>query len=615
MIIKNAPLLTAIIPTNNLSGLRINLENILTAASRYSIETILVVDQDLSSEIESDIEYLENLELAGSRIIVTDKRSPGGARNDGLARVQTPWVAFWDSDDEPEVGAFQRMVSIAASSNEYNVAVGNYLSVGPDKNTSQLFGTTKDDFAYSVAKRPGLWRFAFKVSRISNLKFNKSMLGEDQLFLALLNLDESEIFFSNLIVYRYFSGNPQSLTTSRKHINDLSIVYHDLINARDSGTAITYTSLMSARISLTLLKSVLTSSNFPKLSSIVNQPALRISSLAKSILQLFTARALTIKNGSPKSVTVHLAGGLGNQLFQLAAGLRIAKNRSVIIEPALAFPRRNLLGNVEISDFILPVEVSIDVERKYRFILHKLTNLVIRLSGNRYSSLVLNHFVPIKVIENALLRKYLNRDANIVISGGLGFSEISDKEYDSPYLIGLFQSYKWLEDHETRMKMQSLRLVDESVEFKVLRDTALLEKPMVVHIRLGDYKAESDFGILSGDYYREAVGRLIGTAKTIWVFTNEEELAKKIFPAEYSENVRWVTQTGLSSSQTLELMRYGSSFVIGNSTFSWWSAILNYSGTTQVVAPSPWFKSTESPRDLIPKAWIQVEASFLKESS
>jgi hypothetical protein len=161
--------------------------------------------------------------------------------------------------------------------------------------------------------------------------------------------------------------------------------------------------------------------------------------------------------------------------------------------------------------------------------------------------------------------------------------------------------------------MKSLSLVEESDEFTELRDLANNEKPLVVHIRLGDYKSESEFGILDGDYYREAIYRVLKPDKKIWVFTNEEELARRILPVEFSHMTRWITDVRLSSSETLELMRYGSGFVLGNSTFSWWAAYLNYSGSNLIVAPEPWFKSTDSPKHLIPEHWITVPAKYLNQ--
>jgi hypothetical protein len=206
-----------------------------------------------------------------------------------------------------------------------------------------------------------------------------------------------------------------------------------------------------------------------------------------------------------------------------------------------------------------------------------------------------------------ILSRYLKRKTNIVISEGLGFSDVLDKSIEAPYLIGLFQSYRWVEDVRVKTLMKSLRLVDETSEFKKLLNLAKEEKPLVVHIRLGDYKSESDFGILSGDYYREAIGRVLEANENIWVFTNEEELANQIFPKEYSHKVRWITDGTLSSSQTLELMRHGASFVIGNSTFSWWAAKLARDESAQVVAPSPWFRSAPTHLELLPSNWLTID--------
>jgi len=298
-------------------------------------------------------------------------------------------------------------------------------------------------------------------------------------------------------------------------------------------------------------------------------------------------------------------------LFQLAAGLKLANTRSILIEPSLAFPRRNANGRIEISDYILPGKVSVDVERKYSLLAHKFTNFILKLSGNSAKARIFTYLPLLNYVGSVILSGHLKRKTNMVVSQGLGFSDVLDDLVEAPYLIGLFQSYRWLEDVEVNTLMKSLRLVDENSEFKQLCDLAKEEKPLVVHLRLGDYKSESDFGILSGDYYREAIRRVLGANENIWVFTNEEELANEIFPKEYSHMVRWITDGTLSSSQTLELMRHGASFVIGNSTFSWWAAFLNHSGSDRVVAPSPWFQSTTSPKDLIPKNWIKVPAQYV----
>ena len=611
MSIKTGNILTVVIPTNNLNGDFPKLIKTIREATSKQIEVILVIDQKKTDTIIWKVEYLKILSVIPLQILYSDSRSPGGARNLGLQRVVTPWVAFWDSDDEPQIESFYEMVTAASSMPSIGVAVGNFLVVSEVARESTLHATRYKNFYHSVAMRPGLWRFAFRVDFISDQRFSESKLGEDQLFLARLNLRADETYFSEKIVYKYFSGIAGSLTSSNVAYEDLARVLNAFFECYKEQKLRKYGMLMSGRILLTIVKASFKNRRRFSLKLAGSWNFEAILFYFKTLCILLFSGALRQKIYKSNVVTIHLAGGLGNQLFQLAAGLSVAKNGSILIEPALAFPRRNAEGLIEIADFFLPSNVLIDVDRAYSYPTHKFTNFILRLSGSATKSRIIKNLPIVRLIGNYLMRKYLRRSVNLVVSEGLGYSEALEENSNAPYLIGLFQSYKWLEDQGTRSKMESLRLREEGIEFRSLRDLALKEKPLVVHIRLGDYLAESEFGILDVNYYRKAIQKVLAADDKIWVFTNDEMLARQIFPKEYSQYVRWVTDTKLSSSQTLELMRYGTSFVIGNSTFSWWGALLNYSHSDRIVAPTPWFKSTESPRALIPPHWVTVPASYL----
>ena len=139
---------------------------------------------------------------------------------------------------------------------------------------------------------------------------------------------------------------------------------------------------------------------------------------------------------------------------------------------------------------------------------------------------------------------------------------------------------------------------------------ASAEKPIIVHVRLGDYLNEKDFGVLSEEYYQSSIRDLWASGEygAIWAFSDEPERAGSFLPQELSSQIFWVPQEGLSSVQVLQLLRLGHAYVIGNSTFSWWGAFLSYKENPVVISPEPWFLNLPEPNNLIPPDWKRSKA-------
>jgi hypothetical protein len=97
-----------------------------------------------------------------------------------------------------------------------------------------------------------------------------------------------------------------------------------------------------------------------------------------------------------------------------------------------------------------------------------------------------------------------------------------------------------------------------------------------------------------------------GDFKKIWVFSDEPALAQIQFSKILPEELRWIPEIDGSATKTLEVMRFGHGYVIGNSTFSWWGASLSYTNWAKVIAPDPWFKNLPTPHSLIPPNWETI---------
>jgi hypothetical protein len=301
-------------------------------------------------------------------------------------------------------------------------------------------------------------------------------------------------------------------------------------------------------------------------------------------------------------------GGLGNQLFQLAAGMHYSRDGAILVDN-LGNPRRNRTNEPEISSFTLPNCIKIESGTPSALMVRKLTNFGIRLGARTPKrNLKIRLYEGLVNLTSAL--SYKNRDG-INLSIGTGFD--SRFRVSTSHLnIGYFQAKEFCENEAVFQKLMTLKIAKPSNQFLTLEKIAKVVKPIVVHIRLGDYLMEESFGIPSSSYYQQGIQRLTENKSEtpIWLFSNDPGEAIKLISESDLGKVFTVPPQGLSSAETLELMRLGSAYVIANSTFSWWGAMLSYNTNSEVVSPTPWFKSGIAPKTIHPDLWTQIAANY-----
>ncbi len=315
-----------------------------------------------------------------------------------------------------------------------------------------------------------------------------------------------------------------------------------------------------------------------------------------------------------KKVTVQITGGLGNQLFQFAAGLSLIKDdlEPINIEEKLGKPRSANGANADIFGFVLPQTFKI-ISVKGGLVsdfMSKVTGFCLRL-GVMPSKIESNRAVKCLIVFTAsvLLSLFLRERKHIQIGNGVGYTELGNKS-SVPYLLGYFQSYLYAE--RNRDQLMKLKIGNIGPELKELIVAAETEMPLIIHCRFGDYLLENDFGLPSKEYYRAAITSFLdnGICKCIWVFSDDLIRAKEKLDFNFGLPIRWIGAVDNSDVSTLQAMRLGRGFVIANSTFSWWAAYLSMSPNADVVAPNPWFMGMEDPVNLIPPTWRQLDAGY-----
>jgi hypothetical protein len=292
-------------------------------------------------------------------------------------------------------------------------------------------------------------------------------------------------------------------------------------------------------------------------------------------------------------ILTKIKGGLGNQIFQYFAGIYLAeKNKttpSFYLEkgPKGAFQHGSSLLDL---DFGSEFNQTIDISE---------TDLNSRVS--RFLSL---HYPRIYLQTSKLWRSY--------VSSQTGFDPHLEMLKGEISLEGYFQSYKYFESLKAKgITKGKFHPTNPSTTLSKMQERLVVENPIVMHLRRGDYVTNLNTGLLSGDYYINALKTLAFENRSVWVFSDDIQLAKAQFTHQESSTWTWIGSGQIHlASENLYLMSLSRDIIIGNSTFSFWAANLNE--RKNVIAPKKWFERQNDPQDLYPPGWITIDSSWIR---
>jgi hypothetical protein len=133
-----------------------------------------------------------------------------------------------------------------------------------------------------------------------------------------------------------------------------------------------------------------------------------------------------------------------------------------------------------------------------------------------------------------------------------------------------------------------------------------------IHIRRGDYvanpKTNQFHGICSLDYYQDAAKILVETLTDphFFVFSDDHEWpAANLALGGPTKFV--INNSDAKAFEDLRLMSMCEHHILANSSFSWWGAWLNERTDKIVIAPKQWFSSPSmNTNDLLLKNWRRI---------
>jgi hypothetical protein len=294
------------------------------------------------------------------------------------------------------------------------------------------------------------------------------------------------------------------------------------------------------------------------------------------------------------AVVTRLIGGLGNQMFQYAAGRALALRCGAALKLDMSGfagdPKRRYAlddfpicatpaSEADLAGFGLRPEAQSEWRRRVRRLL----------------------WINAKAGGSQIYReRHFQFDARVA-------------DLRAPiYLDGFWQTERYFSDFADILRQEftpAAPLEPENAAVVARIDSTCA---VSLHVRRGDYVDEPGttqyHGVCSLEYFRAAVQYIQDQAGSIhlFVFSDDQEWSRRNLPLGPPTTVVDAnsSERGFRDMQLMARCRH---HIVANSSFSWWGAWLNPSPTKIVVAPRRWFHASRNDtRDLIPSSWVQL---------
>jgi len=296
-------------------------------------------------------------------------------------------------------------------------------------------------------------------------------------------------------------------------------------------------------------------------------------------------------------VITQIHSGLGNQMFQYAAGISLAYHLKVQCKLDITWYETSSTAQTP-ADFQLSVfpEIQNLIATK-----SEIDSLICPSSIGIWNRLKhkLNRSKPVH-------RKWAFEEPHFHF-----YSKFFDAK--SPVLItGYWQSEQYfLPIADNVRDVFSLEFLPGSSNFLLAEQISKVQA-VSIHVRRGDMvnnpEVAAKHGSCNLDYYKRAMAII------------EQEIENPVYFV-FSDDLAWCREnlisncsmefvsgnTGTNAIWDIQLMRKCKHHIIANSSFSWWGAWLNPSSEKIVLAPKRWFNHAEhNTKDLLPKSWRSI---------
>ena len=290
-------------------------------------------------------------------------------------------------------------------------------------------------------------------------------------------------------------------------------------------------------------------------------------------------------------IIIRLKDGMGNQLFQYAFGLNLAKKLGVDLKLDLSSLLDRSKGDFVYRDYDLSI---FNIEADFLTSPRLLKNLY------RFKSSTITK----------LVRNKINKGRHFIKETDFHYqANLIDQATSNSIYEGWFQSERYFEDVKDILRKQftfknALLPKSQSLYCYIQNSNSIC-----LNVRRTDFLKVDTLNTTTKDYFLKAADYMAQKVKNpvFFIFSDDIEWCRKNILLNHPTKIVDHKHKGIKFGNYLQLMSHCKHFIIPNSSFAWWAVWLSQNPGKIVIAPKNWFNDPAiDTTDLVQEDWVRL---------
>ncbi len=289
-------------------------------------------------------------------------------------------------------------------------------------------------------------------------------------------------------------------------------------------------------------------------------------------------------------IIIRLKGGMGNQMFQYALGVKLANQLNTELKLDLS----SLLDRSK-GDFVY---------RDYDLSIFQVPDNFLNAPG-----LLKTIYRPKLSIITKTLRQYLDKGRTHIKEKHFHFqAEILSTPQSNAIYEGWFQSYRYFEGMEEVLKKQFTFKNPILPKSQDLHQRIKNTNAICLNVRRTDFLKVDALNTTNLDYFLKSARHMstLVDQPSFFIFSDDIDWCKENIILDHPVEIVDHQHKGEKFGNYMQLMIACKHYIIPNSSFAWWAVWLNQNPERKVIAPKNWFNDENiDTSDLVPQDWIR----------